>query len=172
MKSPAGLNHKEIADLLNRCWMTHDGMWFYHCLKEFGIAKANQLNKAAIKSLAPVEIKRMKKTLGVEKIETFEEFKSFCSGAFELFISDFMGARMTFPEKNVLHWEFVPQKCFAFRGMQNLGVVDDYECGVIYRVACWIDSLKIQYTIDPSIAKCMMPAKGYCAGDFRLNLSG
>lgn len=170
MKPTERLNLKEVSDLLNRCWMTHDGMWFYHCFKEFGIDRANQLNKAAIKSLAPIEIGRIKKVLGIEKIETFEEFKSFCQDAFDLFIPDFMGARMTFPEKNVLHWEFIPQKCFAFRGMQVLGVIDNYDCGVIYRVACWIDSLGIEYTIDPSIGKCMMHINGFCAGNFRLNL--
>jgi hypothetical protein len=149
--------------------MTHDGMWFYHCLSELGIAKANQLNKAAIKSLAPVEIGRIKRALGLEKIETFEQFKSFCQDAFNLFIPDFMGACMSFPEKNILQWEFIPQRCFAYRGMQTLGVIDDYECGVIYRVACWLDSLGMEYIIDPPIEKCMMHVKGHCAGSFRLN---
>jgi len=87
-----------------------------------------------------------------------------------LLIADFMNARMTFPEKNVFHWEFVPQQCFAYKGMQNIGVIEDYECGVVYRVACWIDSLGIKYTIDPPVGKCMMHAKGTCAGNFLLNL--
>ena len=70
---------EELVDLLNRCWMTHDGMWFYHCLQEFGIEKANKLNKAAIKSLAPIEMKRMKKALGIakEQFQTFQEVKNF-----------------------------------------------------------------------------------------------
>jgi len=170
MKPVETLAPGEIVNFLNKCWMTHDGMWFYHCLREFGIAKTNQLNKAAITSLAPVEINRIKKVLGFGKIETFEDFQSFCEGAFGLLVSDFMGGRMSFPEKNVFHWEFAPQKSFAYRGMQTLGVVDEYECGVIYRLACWFDSLKVQYTIDPPVEKCMMPAKGICAGDFRLHL--
>jgi hypothetical protein len=150
--------------------MSHDGMWFYHCLREFGIEKANKLNKAAIQSLAPLEMKRLKKLLGGERIETFEEFKHFLTGGFELLLADFMSARMSFPGKNVFHWEFVPQQCFAYKGMQNMGVIEDYECGVVYRVSCWIDSLGIQYTIDPPVGKCMMHAKGYCAGDFLLHL--
>jgi hypothetical protein len=78
---------------------------------------------------------------------------------------------MTFPEKNVLHWEFLPQKCFAYKGMQNIGVIEDYECGVVYRVGCWIESLGVPYNVSPTITKCMMQAKGYCAGDFRLRLN-
>jgi hypothetical protein len=170
MKSTQDLTPKEITDLLHKGWMSHDGMWFYHCLREFGIEKANKLNKAAIQSLAPLEMKRLKKLLGGERIETFEEFKHFLTGGFELLLADFMSARMSFPEKNVFHWEFVPQQCFAYKGMQNMGVIEDYECGVVYRVSCWIDSLGIQYTIDPPVGKCMMHAKGYCAGDFLLHL--
>jgi hypothetical protein len=170
MRATEKLSRKEVMELLNKGWMTHDAMWFYHCLKEFGIEKANQLNKAAIKALAPIEMKRMQKALDLEKIETFEDFKGFFSGAFELCVADFMNARMTFPGKNILHWEFAPQKCFAYRGMQEIGVIEDYECGVIYRVECWIDSLGIKYTVTPRITKCLMAAKGSCAGDFHLDL--
>jgi hypothetical protein len=170
LRAPELLSRKEITDLLHKGWMSHDGMWFYQCLKEFGIEKANKLNKAAIQSLAPLEMKRLKKLLGIEKVETFEEFKHLFTGGFELLIADFMNARMTFPEKNVFHWEFVPQQCFAYKGMQKMGVIEDYECGVVYRVECWIDNLGIQYAIEPPMGKCMMHAKGYCAGDFRLEL--
>ena len=62
--------------------MTHDSMWFSHCTREFGIDKANKLNKAAIKSLAPIEVKRIKTALGIKKqpIETFEELSTFSVG--------------------------------------------------------------------------------------------
>ncbi|RPJ36593.1 MAG: hypothetical protein EHM27_15290 [Deltaproteobacteria bacterium] len=170
MRKPDQLAVKEITDLLHKGWMSHDGMWFYHCQKEFGIETANKLNKAAIRSLAPLEMKRLKRLLGVEKVETFEEFKHLFSCGFELLIADFMNARMTFPEKNVFHWEFAPHQCFAYKGMQNIGVIEDYECGVVYRVACWIDSLGIPYSVSPRVFKCLMLPQGSCAGDFKLEL--
>jgi hypothetical protein len=46
-------------------WLTHEGMWFYHTCREFGIEKANEVNKAAIKSLAPIEMDEMKRLLGI-----------------------------------------------------------------------------------------------------------
>ncbi|MGD2186718.1 MAG: DUF6125 family protein [Desulfobacterales bacterium] len=167
------LKKEELIELLNKCWMTHDGMWFYHCLQEFGIAKANKLNKAAIKSLAPIETGRIKRTLGIEKqkIETFAEFTSFFKGAAELFIPDFMKISLSFPDENVLHWEFEPQKCFAYRGMQKMGVVAEYECGVIYRVECWIASLGITYNVVPQIKKCIMLTHDTCCGDIRLQFN-
>ncbi|MEJ2101299.1 MAG: DUF6125 family protein [Desulfobacterales bacterium] len=172
MKPLRQIKTEEQIELLKKCWMTHDGMWFYHCLQELGIEKTNMLNKAAIKSLAPIETGRMIRAMGIEgkHIQTFAEFKNFFENAAALFIGDFMNIRMSFPAKNVLHWEFEPQNCFAYKGMQRLGVIAQYECGVIYRVECWIDSLGIKYSVNPQTKKCSMLVDGTCSGDFRFDL--
>jgi hypothetical protein len=170
MKLVDKLSKKEITDLLGRCWMTHDGMWFYNCLIELGIENANKLNKAAIQSLAPIEVKRFKQALEIEKdkTETFEEFKYFFSGAAELLIPDFMNSHWSFPEENVMHWEFSEKKCFAYNGISMIGAIDEYECGVIFRIKCWLDSLNIKYGVTPAIDTCVVPREGNCSGDFRL----
>ncbi|MCJ7772396.1 MAG: DUF6125 family protein [Desulfobacterales bacterium] len=162
---------KHLIELLNKNWMTHDGMWFYHCLQEFGINKTNKLNKAAISTLAPIEIKRLKKYLGIENesIETFDAFKHFFDHAKDMFIPDFMNAVMSFPEKNIMHWQFKPNNCFAYKGMVSAGVIDQYECGVIYRIECWIISLGIKFTVKPKMSKCLMLFDGNCSGDFVLD---
>lgn len=172
MKATDQLSKAELIELLNKCWMTHDGMWFYHCLQEFGIARANALNRAAIRSLAPIETRRIKRALGLEneKIETFEAFKYFFKGAADLLIANFMNIRVSFPDKNILHWEFEPGKCFAYKGMQTMGVIADYQCGVIYRVECWINSLAIKYRIEPQFKKCPMMVDERCSGEFHLYL--
>jgi hypothetical protein len=164
------IEKKKLIELLNKCWMSHDGMWFFHSVREIGIIKANRINKAAIRSLAPLEINRIKKFLGLknDRLETFVEFKEFFSQASELFIPDFMNATMSFPESNVLHWDFKPKECFAYKGMQRIGVIDEYECGVIFRIACWIESLGIKYEVDPKIVRCSMIDSPHCSGDFRL----
>lgn len=162
---------EELITLLNKCWMTHDGLWFYQCLQELGIEKTNRINKAAIKALAEIEVGRAKKFLGVEgeRLDTFEEFKDFLASVSEFFIPDFMNASMSFPKANVLRWEFKPGECFAYKGMQGIGVIDDYECGVIYRLECWIESLGIPYDINPPVKKCLMLDSGQCSGDFTLH---
>ena len=77
MKTLEEMTREEIVDLLNRSWMTHDGMWFYHCFQACGIDTANRVNKAAIGSLAPLEMARMKKALGFagDRIQSFAEFR-------------------------------------------------------------------------------------------------
>ncbi|MBK5093721.1 MAG: hypothetical protein JJE48_09430 [Actinobacteria bacterium] len=41
------LETDELKELLVKCWMTHDGSWFYSCMREFGVEAANRLNKGA-----------------------------------------------------------------------------------------------------------------------------
>jgi len=161
---------RRLIELLNKCWMTHDGMWFYHCYQEAGIERANRSNKAAIRSLAPIEVSRLRAYLGLDKepIKTFESFKTFFMGASELFMPDFMNAIMSFPRDNVMHWEFKPKACFAYKGMKRIGLIDQYECGVIYRVGCWIESLGIPYDVTPEVKRCRMLDYPGCSGDFTL----
>ena len=164
------LESTELIELLNKCWMTHDGMWFFHCFQEFGIEKVNKLNRSAIKSLAPIEVKRIKKAVGMEDaaVKTFEEFRMFFSGAMRLCMPDFMNISMSFPNENTIHWEFEPGKCFAYLGMQRIGAIEEYNCGVIYRVESWIESLCIKYSTQPSTQKCLMLDGGECVGDITL----
>ena len=168
------MTRQEIADLLNRCWMTHDGMWFFQCYKAFGIEKASELNKAAIRSLAPMEMERIKKALGVEKrkIENDGELQDFFGAISRLFIPDFMAIQFTYPKENTLRWDFEPGNCFAFKGMKRIGAVEGYECGVIFRLRCWMDCLGLKYRLSPEVGRCLMLEDGKCSGVFEFDFSG
>lgn len=170
MRLAEQMSQKETVDLLNMCWMTHDGMWFSHSLTEFGIEKTNQLNKAAIKSLAPIEIKRIKNILGIrEEIRTFNAFVAFFHEAAKLMIPDFMNVRFSFPGENTMAWTFGRGKCFAYAGIKRLGAIDAYECGVLYRVQCWLDAMGIENRFDPVVDKCRMHHNGKCSGTITLD---
>ena len=169
MKSLDKLDKQELRELLNKCWMTHDGMWFWHCLQEFGIEKTNKMNKAAIRSLAPIEMKRIKKALGIEGVQTFQQLKELIEAAVEIVTGDFMNFTYSYPSENVLHWEFEAQKCFAYVGIKNMGVIDQYQCGVLYRIECWFDSQGIEYSVTPEVGGCLMHTRGNCSGDFKFN---
>ena len=54
---------ERIRDLLGKGWLTHDGMWFFNVYQQLGVEKANAINKAAIQSLAPIEMSRARKNL-------------------------------------------------------------------------------------------------------------
>jgi len=167
------LDKKELKDLLSKCWLSHDGIWFFHCTLEFGVEKANKMNKATIKSLAPLEIKRIMKALGVEKVETFEEMREFIfEDALALVTSESVrnGFNFACPEKNVIQWEVMGQNCLSYIGTKKMGISDKYECGVIYRIECWLESLGIKYKVTPQIESCLMHTNGQCSGYFKFDM--
>ena len=114
-----------------------------------------------------MEIERIKKALGAEKqIENFQELKDFFIATSHLFIPAFMNITISFPNENMLHWEFEPGNCFAYKGIKRIGAIAEYECGVIYRLACWFDSLGTKYNVAPHVRRCLMLDSGVCQGDF------
>ncbi|MEW6111887.1 MAG: DUF6125 family protein [Thermodesulfobacteriota bacterium] len=162
------LPKKTLQELLIKCWMTHDGMWFYHCLQECGIDTANKLNKAAIKSLAPLEIDRVRKAYQLGPVENFADVKKLIDSAFEVLKGDFMQFRYSFPSENVMRWEM--DQCFAYEGMKRFGVADTYQCGVLYRVCCWIEHAGVRFTVNPPVEGCLMHINGKCEGEIRFSL--
>ncbi len=169
MREVKNFQQKETVEILNKCWMTHDGMWFFHCFKEFGIDVTNRLNKSAIKSLAAIEIPRVKKALNLTTaIEDFNQLKAFFKEAGDLMIPDFMNVRFFYPRDNMMAWAFNPHKCFAYAGMKRLSIIDQYECGVLFRIKCWLDELGIPHRFTPAIGKCHMHFKGSCSGEIEL----
>ncbi|MFX0144869.1 MAG: DUF6125 family protein [Candidatus Hodarchaeota archaeon] len=163
------LDKNQLKELLIKCWMTHDGSWFYNCARELGVDAANKLNKAAIKTLSVIEMQRIKKAMGWEdiKIETFEQLKVFIPNAFSVLKGDFMDFNYTFSGNDRIHWEM--KRCFAYNGMKMFGFNKQYECGVLYRIHCWLDSLGIKHSINPKIDKCLLNTCEKCSGDFILN---
>jgi Family of unknown function (DUF6125) len=159
------LDKNELKELLNKCWMTHDAMWFYNCLQECGIEKTNQINKAAIRGMAAIEIKRYQKALGANKIDTFDEFKRFFELVMEIVSGKFMNYEFCFPQKNNIHAEW--KSCFAFDGIKALGVIDRYECGIMLRIETWFATLGIKYEVEPKVTGCMMHTDGRCYRDYR-----
>ena len=164
------LEADELQELLVKCWMTHDGSWFYSCMQEFGVEAANRLNKAAIKTLSAIELRRVTDALGIKRegVETSDELKEVIDGMFSVVKGDFMDFSYDFFSENVMRWEM--NRCFAYEGMKRIGAGEQYECGVLYRVACWVENLGVGYSIDPPIEGCLMRTRGDCSGVVRFDL--
>ena len=158
------LEKKELKELLVKCWMTHDAMWFYHCLQECGIEKTNKINRDAVKAVAAVEIRRLKKAVGVDQLSTFGAFWDFFQAAMATFTGDFM--KYSFESKGMNRISAVWHRCFAYEGIKALGVIDRYECGIMARVEGWFDALGVKYEVDPKVTNCMMHSEERCYREY------
>jgi hypothetical protein len=173
MRALDDVSKEEVKDYLGKGWLTHDGMWFFNTYKELGMDAANRLNKKAVESMSPFEAERTRKILGIgnRNIKSFDEMAEFLRRALELILphSIFGRINLSTPSRNVVHWEWKNNECFAYKGMERIGVADEYECAVIYRIQCWLNALGVKHTVSPKIEGCLIPQKGKCVGDLVFN---
>jgi hypothetical protein len=161
----ATLETKQLKELLNKGWMTHDAMWFYNSLQEVGIEKTNKINRAAVRAMAAVEMKRMKRALGVTEIKTFNQLFELFEASMYIVSGDFMRYKFYCPGLNVIHGEWL--SCFAYDGIKALGAIDRYECGIMDRIEAWWDALGLKWEVEPKVTGCMMHTEGKCYRDYR-----
>jgi len=168
------IDKSELRDLLGKGWLTHDGMWFYHTYQKLRIEAANELNKAAIQSLAAIEVNRVKGILGIDKerFDTLDELLDFMLSGLELTLPDSVFKKMQFTSSSadLIHWDWEVGQCFAYKGIKQIGAIDRYRCGVIYRIECWLEALGVKFSIHPRIEGCLMHEKGLCEGTIQVHL--
>jgi len=173
MDALKSLEKDEIKELLSKGWITHDAMWFLHALKEIGIEKTNRINRAAVQSMSTIEVERLKKAMGIHNrsLTSFDELVDFLSRAMDLVLARFMRFTISTPEKNIIRWEMEKDACFAYKGISGMGVIDEYDCGVLYRIETWLRGLNVDYRMSPRVTTCLMHTTGECKGEFIFNLS-
>jgi hypothetical protein len=161
------LDKSEIREFFSKGWMTHDAMWLYHCLQEFGAEKANKINKAAVKSMSAIEMQRILKLMNREKgpVTSYDELKEIIDTTYKLIQPKFMKIYYSFPEKNVFRGGF--HECFAHDGLKKFGMIDVYDCAIITRVKGWFEALGVRYDMVPEFTGCLMHTNGKCEVEFR-----
>jgi len=163
----------QVRDLVAKGWLTHDGMWFDEAARALGIDAANDLNRAAIRAMAPFEVGRLAEALGVVPgaLEDAEAVARFVSDGIRLVTPEsvFSSLRVT-GAVGRLHWEWDAGECFAYKGMRRYGWLEGYRCGVIYRIECWLEALGVRARGAPVVEGCLMHTTGGCAGDLTLTL--
>lgn len=158
------IDKETLRGLLLRNWMTHDAMWFLQAVQRLGIEQANALNRAAVRGMAGVEAKRLKKLLGLTAVDSPDTLRAFFDAAIELVIPDFIEFTWAWgPGNRSVRFEIT--QCFARDGVTMLGVADDYECGIYERIYGWFDELGVPYEVTPNVVHCTLHHEGTCVRD-------
>ena len=105
------LSKKELKEILIKGWMTHDAMWFLHCLRKTGIETTNKINKAASAGLGLIEAKRCKKILNIDEIKTIDDLRKFVELIFHVVKAEFIKFTYKFINDNEMECEM--HECFA-----------------------------------------------------------
>lgn len=165
------LNKEEIRELFSKNWMTHDAMWYGSCMQSLSPDQANSINKAAVRLMAGIEIKRIAKLMGKPKglvVKDFQELAEIIDTTFTLIKTGFMNFEFSFPEKNVLSGVF--NECFAHDGVTKFGMIEHYDCGIVERIKGWLDGLGVEFEMTPDFDGCLMHKEGKCEIEFCFKL--
>jgi len=150
-------------------------MWFDQAARTLGMDEANRLNLAAIRAMAPFEVSRLAEALGVTAADLVdaEAVVRFVAAGIALVTPESVSSRLHVQARDErLYWEWEPGECFAYKGMQRFGHLGGYECGVIYRIECWLDALGLRPPGDRVVRGCLMRTTGRCAGELPLSFDG
>ena len=164
------LEQRQTVELLTRCWMTHDGMWFAQVLEECGPETASRLNLGAIRAMAPIELKRLLKAWGRDSVTNHDELRAFLEFAMALFIGDFFATTWDWQPDGSVTVEI--ERCFAHDGITALGGIASYQCGIYERILAWLRGLGLEFEISPAVEGCMMHSKGHCRHLIRVDYGG
>jgi hypothetical protein len=155
------LTAAEREVLLIKCWMSHDARWFTAVAGEFGLEVANRLNKIAAHELGIAEGRRLAAALHMPPVESLDEFLLFQEMAISLLGPDLLQYQLHKMHDHA--YEMPVSRCFAYENVCRAGVADQYDCGILPRLTGWLDALKIDYTLEPPLGKCLKAQGKECA---------
>ena len=147
------LEPSKREDLLIKNWMSHDARWFMAVAREHGLESANRLNCIAAHELGKVEAQRLARGLALPPVTTRDDFLIAQETFIRLLGPDLLDYRVRAVDDAAYRIEV--QRCFAFDNAVRAGIADQYDCGILARVTGWLDAFDLEYTISPSLAKCL-----------------
>ena len=163
------ISKQDLKEVLSKNWLTHDAMWFALSVETIGMEKTNAINRKAAHSMAQIEAKRMSKVFNIGKITNVQELKGFMEKTLNIVSGEFMKYDYKIIDERTIIFDSL--NCFAYEGVNKLGVISDYECGIFERIEGWFDYFNIRYTKEPNEIKCLMHLYGSCSKKYTFTFS-
>ncbi|MER5637119.1 hypothetical protein ABT095_09190 [Kitasatospora sp. NPDC002227] len=158
-------------ELLRRSWMATDGLWFYQTAMAKGVDGANEANIQVVREFGRQEMLRLMRSLGVEKVETAEQYRALYDAAVELYLGSLFSARDSFEEtaEGTDHTVQV-DTCFAHKGVERAGIAKEYHCGPGERLTGWLQAMELPAALEPGVGLCQKAHTGSCSYLLRITL--
>jgi hypothetical protein len=153
------LSAVQREDLLRRSWMTNDGLWFYQAFVNYGSEVANTWNTTVVREFGRLEMRRLLRALGLQKVTSPEQYYRVFQLAVNLYVGDLFTYEDTFD--GTTHQIHI-KSCFAFTGVSRAGVAEVYHCGPFERVTGWFDALRLPVKVSPGVGLCQKAHCGQC----------
>lgn len=149
----SGWTAEKLRGFLLRNWMTHDALWYGEVAARFGMAEASPMNLRVCRSLGRMELRRLLREAGLSPPHDMESLRDLFLEASAVFVPPFFSGNADFGPGNRM--EFRTEACFAHKGMSQVGLIDEYACGIFERICGWFDAMEVQYVRSPDLSRCL-----------------
>lgn len=165
------LDDAAAKELLRRCWYWHDARWFAAVAGEFGIDAANRLNRANVLGLGRVEMRRLMKARGVERVDSIAEALRLYDEARQLYVpSSFMEADIEAVSDD--GYDIAIRRCYVHENIVRAGIASTYECAVFDRLQGWHDAWGLPLAEPMPSRTCALAAGRACRQRFTITRKG
>jgi hypothetical protein len=155
------LDPETEKDLLRRCWLWHDARWFAAVAGEFGMAAANRINRANVRALGQVEMRRLMKARGVDQVADLAAAMRLYDAGRDLYVP---GSLMDAEVGAIADgsYEVTFRRCYVHENIVRAGIADAYECAVFARIEGWHDAWGLPLAEDLPARTCALAAGQQC----------
>lgn len=161
------LDHAAEKELLRRCWYWHDARWFAGVATEFGIEAANRVNRANVRALGQVEMRRLMKATGVERVANIAAALHLYEAARALYVpASFMEADVE--GVSGVGYDVVMRRCYVHENIVRAGIAATYECAVFDRLQGWHDAWALPLAESVPPRTCALAAGRECRQRFAI----
>jgi hypothetical protein len=91
--------------------------------------------------------------VGISQPRNMDEFREHFEAGSKVFVPEFIDFSITYPGNDTMVTNV--EHCFAHAGMEQMGVLADYECGIFERIEGWLDAMGVKYTLTPDLSRCL-----------------
>lgn len=152
-------------DLLRRCWLWHDARWFAGVAAEFGMDAANRINRNNVRALGQVEMRRLMKAHGVERVEDVARAMELYHAGRDLYVpASLMDADVTVTGPDA--YEVTFRRCYVHENITRAGIAATYDCAVFSRIQGWHDAWELPLAEDLPSRTCALAAGRTCQQRF------
>lgn len=153
---------------LRHSWMQHDALWFHRVAERFGADEANRLNVTNLREIGHAEMLRFRRSCRIRTPVDEATAIDLLGQLAELVIGDLVEYDFTFEYPHVAFWT---TRCFAFEGVNRVGIAEEYECGPLPRVMGWLEALGF-FVESPPEKKCHLAHGRACRWELVISHAG
>lgn len=165
MTTERTLNAETEKDLLRRCWLWHDARWFAAIAGEFGMEAANRINRNNVRALGQVEMRRLMKARGVERVDDLAGAMDLYDAGRDLYVpASLMDADIAVVAPGA--YEVMFRRCYVHENITRAGIAATYRCAVFDRIQGWHDAWGLPLAEELPSRTCALAAGRTCQQRF------